>query len=314
MRARPLYLLLALGGCRSGLLDGDAGAPAGDGGARRDFAAGSCASHQLQTVPLDGIQVLDGQPRLGAAVRVQLTYLRKPCDVPGAITVDFQAGDATDRAVFTAHLWASDQTACGAPVSERRVIALSDVAPVSSPILILSDGAGPVSTKVGLLPPSSQDCFQPVMLGSICQLDCQCQLAFQPARCIPISDSDGRCAVSCSEDVDCPDDIPRCGAGQSVRSACGGGGPCQGDGECPFGQRCTQVPQSERACRPAQPLPVGGCSCDGDCPFGSVCAKPAGADGHCVAPCAQDTDCAPTTSPRGQGQCDPGSSACNTLG
>jgi hypothetical protein len=305
MRAPQVVAALALlgGGCRSELLAVDGGA--GDGPPAR------CEHHQLRPVALTGIGTVDppGSMHLGALVRFAVGYLRSPCDLPGPIALDIQPGNATAFATVTAHLWVSDRSDCGAKVGQQRLLSL-DSSTFFSPYLQVKDGVSGVVTTFTLSTSNlGGDCSHPVMLGGACLLDCQCEATFGPARCVPFDAQSGRCAVPCTEDVDCPDDLPRCGVGGGPPFTCGTGSPCASDGECPFGQSCTQVPMSEPACRAAQVAPGGNCGCGSDCSFGYVCQS-----GRCVAPCVEDADCSPTSSPRGAGSCDPGTGACNPFG
>jgi hypothetical protein len=141
MKRAPRLLLLGLFiACRtppdSDGPDAGAAVPVDAQGATRDLAG--CARHQLVSVPLDHIELVDSLHPLyhGAALRVAVQFPWRPaCDIAGPVQVDVQPGNATDFITLTAHLWRSSapDASCGATASLRRVLLLSDGPVLNNP-------------------------------------------------------------------------------------------------------------------------------------------------------------------------------------
>jgi hypothetical protein len=250
--------------------------PALDGGApdlARDLAAGTCTTHTLQTVSLASLTAPDPPPhRLGAVVRLVAGIPRRACDVPGALTVEVHPGNAVDSVQLTAQVWISSGE-CGDPLVTDRLVTLTGGAGISSPRLLVRDGApgSKVALDLALEAPVSSSCTPPLPEGS-CTRDCQC---------VPKRDTDGciqgGCITPCSEDVDCPSGY-RCQAASlmcapPVDPCCPGG--------CPFGQSCVEC-----ICRVTVSNQFALCGCDADCPAGQLCRGSV-----CILPCATVHDC-----------------------
>jgi hypothetical protein len=301
-----LVLLLAAG-CRSGLLEPPDLIGATDGGglpdaARADLArppdlaSTTCSPHRREFVRLDAIERLDPAVRHMAALRIAASYTFSPrCDVPAEIDFTVMPGGATDGVRLIARLWRRVERGpeCAETRRFTRIVTLTSVDGISSPRVVFSDGApgGTVRLELVLGPPAGASC-NPRGLGQSCVNDCECRMVFADGRCIPTGTMTGICAVSCSEDADCPRtnqlgfDLPRCGTPAFARQVCGGG-PC--DGACPIGQECSPLTMAGSGCRP-RVVPFGeGCRCSSDCGRDKLCDADLGA---CVVPCVTGRDCA----------------------
>jgi hypothetical protein len=278
-RVAACALLLATS-CKTRLLDEELPPP--------DLAL-CFTHHHVDTAPLALLEALDPVTdlALGRAVRLRLGIaLRGGCDLPGSIAATPMIGDATDAVELRWSVWRSnfDDGACGPAAIFERVYVVSDVPTLSSPRLIVRDGAGGKSLVLDL-PFAKLDCSARA-LDAACTADCQCSATDPSARCVWGSGGP-TCARPCAEPADCGVDAPAC---DGARHVCIGGAGCATDGDCPFGQRCEPV-GAARSCRPAQDgRPDMPCSCDAQCGFGGVCKL--GVDlGYCAIPCITSRDC-----------------------
>jgi hypothetical protein len=281
---RALALALLALGCRTRLFE--FATPIVDGSAPIDLAAfdgpacSETAFHTLEPVALGGIEQVDKLARLGALIRVRISYVRSSCEVPGPIDVAVSSTSVQ----ITAHVWRGGSCDKRA-IQESRVLAIEDG--LSAAPIFVADGApgGTATLQVDAMPePMPVDCTA-APAGGKCTFDCQCQAADVAARCLPLGEVDGLCVRSCAEDADCPDAAPTCGAANLAPSLCGAT-TC---GQCPFAQSCASFMQGQ-GCRPTTARSyLQGCCSDSACRADQICAAP----GLCIYPCVEDADCAP---------------------
>lgn len=258
-----------------------------------DFASNACRTHQILSVPLTDIELLnEATARAGSAVGVRVSYsLRQGCDVAGDLNVRVMPGNATDFVVVTMRTWRGDKD-CGPAVTATRIFWLGDGQGLSNQNLLISDGA-PSGTKMihaTLKPLPPANCNAGLPLGQPCNASCECA----QGTCAPYG-GNFDCIATCAEDADCPD---RTWCSMAPREeglclscpifpACSS---CAADSDCrSFGQRCE--PTWHR-CVPGPYVAGGSCTCDADCGEGRLCDQ-----AHsCFVPCTTAADCgAPAT-------------------
>jgi len=271
---RRLLPLLLCVGCNSQALS------AGEDGG----ASGQCVSHQRSATPVADLIVLADNPSYGALFRIEFDVPLRPCDAFADVAVQVMPGDATDLVKLTAFAWQGSGRCDGPVIAVRRNVALSEELGLSSPNIMVVDGA-PGSTQVASLtvePMSSGGCSA-VPADGACQLDCQCAATDPALRCV-----DGTCNLPCSVDVDCPSNMV-CGSYLICH-------PLQGNGcaeGCNWSESCVL-----HRCEVSAEASGGNCSCDGDCGQGQLC------DGHhCLIPCTTVADCPPPYDLCVEGQC-----------
>lgn len=290
-KAGALCMVVALvAGCRTRPIDElpDA-APDGPPAdlAQPDLVVGPCVRHRLLARPVTEMRLLNpgqldpGQQRYGSVIRVLLGVPLAPCEAFGDVQVRVMPGNATDLVVATVRVWQSDVD-CGAATTHYRVIQLTSEHGLSSPTVVVGDGA-PGATVVlkfpVLPPPRGATCNSSVPPGGRCQLDCQCRNDAATSRCILDAPDSGLCSFPCEEDADCP--MGRRCATENDYTCVKATGTCAMS--CPFGQACLGAGE----CRPVQLLFGGPCSCDADCGAGRICNEV----GNCTIPCTTDSDC-----------------------
>jgi len=305
MRWLVAIALFACGGCRTRPLELDDGGAAGDLAGPLDGSGGDlatdCRTHSRDFVTLDKLVAVDGDARLGRAIRVRAdVVLREGCDQLADVDTRIMIGNATDFAVITARAWRGSGP-CGPARTVSRVIVISDFGgPLSNARIVVQDGApgGTANLTINVNPMMSGSCAGPA--PAVCTLDCHCPMVdFRASRCLPGPSGLG-CFVSCASDVDCPPTLPYCAPndllggpafvclGTRLASSCG----------CPVEQSC----QPDRCVA----LPAAGehaCTCGRDCAASQLCATKLDENMQptaplCITPCTTGADC-----PRGLEAC-----------
>jgi hypothetical protein len=294
--------VISITACRTGLLDPtDGGMGGGDLGgdlaAPRDLA-GVCQTHTIEFVTLSELTAIDPDPTLGRAIRVRIGVpLRDGCDVLGDVALDVVIGNATDFARISARVWKGSGQ-CGATTQVQRIVDVATGQPLSNTTLQVHDGApgGTLAVMINPKPPTSANCMQKLATGAACTQSCQCGLGNDTAVCVG-GGNGAACAISCSEDVDCPAAQPHCrqtpvGAGLTWVCDATPEGCCAQS--CPFGQACASC-----TCAVSATAASRACQCDADCPAGNLCTS----DLRCVTPCTTVHDCPAGQNVCGGGQC-----------
>ncbi|MEO1270941.1 MAG: hypothetical protein AAFX99_22870, partial [Myxococcota bacterium] len=122
------------------------------------------------------------------------------------------------------------------------------------------------------------------------------------ASCEPTGVCEGRCAVECRSNRDCPGNwlCESFTDGQGARCRLQDQDACRTTSDCPQGQRCIRDGNAFARCLPD--LDVRGldsegrgvwCGCDAECPGGQSCVRMEVdlTDGFCALRCRDDRDC-----------------------
>lgn len=299
-------LALALAGCRTPL-DWEPGPV--DAAVPPDLAPPPrCPTHFPTPTPLRSIDALDfqGFQREGAALRVGATYQLRGCDVAGPLRATVSQASATEVTIdlqLLVHRGAGDAACTKQIISTTRHVVLSDlVAGVANKRVLVRDVA-PGATQTLVLTPGAAApaaCTDTAALADPCRLDCQCAARNPLARCVPTEPDGGRCAIPCTEDVDCPDEVPFCAsAGEAIQTCQPRVDACRcalAFGSCPFNQTCKKclcILDGDDA-----PSSLAACACDADCRANEICSAR-----RCVRPCAVDAQCPACTRCEGETGC-----------
>jgi hypothetical protein len=300
-------LVLSAAGCGSdGLGDGGIDATIADLSTRlSDLATAPpidsgnlCATFALAPWPVSSLTAVDGNGNLrhGRAIRILVDNEGgQGCDVPADLEVTVTPDpNKTDSVSVQAREWraAQSEPCTGLGFEVQKVITVGDSDGLTNSALKVQD----LSSKgivqyfaveyVGM-PGPNPDCTA-AALAAACTLDCQCAAADPRARCIPTGPDGGVCAISCSVDVDCPDDLPYCElpsvGPKYVCSATRALPGCSSGPMCLPGTMCDAM---TNRCVPVEGVLDGACFCSGDCLVGRLCTN----QKRCVDPCATIRDC-----------------------
>jgi hypothetical protein len=299
-------VVLAVAGCNREPLPGkpDLLTPEGDQAMSvLDMAsptdAPMCPRYALDDLLITSLSLVDGEANLygGAAIRLLAHTFWNGCTVPGDGQMTIHPGNATDGIDLRVRAWtraAVGMVDCDHPINSLYVFAADTRDGLTSPMVIARDGAamGNQTLMFKVAPqPMGTNCNASISLGNPCQLDCECQNADTSARCIPVAPGKGICALSCSEDVDCPPALPHCNYTGSPLFTCDKARPkpnCEeffafSSSFCKPGQVCTMA----NLCAPKMQVLSKACTCHPDCWDGAICTE----KGECRIPCNSVRDC-----------------------